>query len=611
MKLRTSLLLSAVLLTTGTVGAMVAAEVVVLQRAAAADVAAELARSRQVFEELSAYRQSLYRSESHVIADEPRLKAIAATEDVSRETVIGISTDLRKLLQSDLFLLTDGEGRLVADALDPKAAGFDLSQNETVGGAIATGEKAGVWTDERSAFQVHARALFFGKTRVGVVVIGYRFDDRLAGTVSRQTGSAVVVQLDGRPIALSLGEPGDVDREALAAALERVPTGAPEPVEITFNGTHYLAVAAPFSEYAGKAQLRYVVLRSLDRALAPARRLEWALYGIAGAALTAALLLAVGLSRRLTRRLDDLVSFAGRVGAGDLGQRADLHGPVEVQALAQAMNRMVTELGASRAEIAAKERLEREMEIGARLQTSILPRHFDVPGLEVAARMVPATEVGGDYYDVFPVEGGAWLSIGDVAGHGLSAGLVMIMVQTAIAALGRDHPGSKPSAILRMVNTVLYDNIRNRLQSDEHVTLSLLRYHPDGRLEFAGAHEEMIVCRAATGRCETVPTPGPWLGGMRNIDRVSVDSELTLCDGDVLVLYTDGVTEARDAGGTQLGLERLCAAIEAVRESPVQQIVDHLLGEVSRWSSEQEQDDDVTVLVLRFNRVSSIETAGA
>jgi phosphoserine phosphatase RsbU/P len=239
------------------------------------------------------------------------------------------------------------------------------------------------------------------------------------------------------------------------------------------------------------------------------------------------------------------------------------------------------------------------MEISARLQTSILPREFDIPGLEVAARMVPASEVGGDYYDLFPVEGGAWLSIGDVAGHGISAGLVMIMVQSAIAALGRDRPDAKPSAILAPVNAVLYENIRRRLRSDEHVTLSLLRYHAGGRIVFAGAHEEMIVCRAATGRCEAIPTPGAWLGGARNIERVSVDSELELEGGDVLVLYTDGVTEARDAAGTQLGLERLFAAIEEVRESPVERIVDHILDEVSRWAVRH--DDDATVLVVRYS----------
>jgi phosphoserine phosphatase RsbU/P len=288
MKLRTSLLVSAVLLTTGTVGAMVAAEVVVLERAASRDVAAELARSRQVFEDLNAYRQSQFRAQSHVVADEPRLKAIAATEDVSRETVIEVSRDLRLLVQSDLFLITDADGRLLADALDPSAAGFDLSTNPTVSGAIAAGEKAGVWTDDRSAFHVHARALFFGRTRVGVVVVGFRFDDQVAETMSRQTGSAVVVELEGRPIALAFGEPGAVDRGALAAALAPVPTGPQEPVEITIAGVHYLAVAAPFSAYAGKARLRYVVLRSLDRALAPARSLKWALYGIAGAALGAA-----------------------------------------------------------------------------------------------------------------------------------------------------------------------------------------------------------------------------------------------------------------------------------------------------------------------------------
>ena len=114
---------------------------------------------------------------------------------------------------------------------------------------------------------------------------------------------------------------------------------------------------------------------------------------------------------------------------------------------ARLVDRLVDE--ATRRQVAERERLEKEMEIAARIQTSILPRDVSVAGLEIAAAMQPATEVGGDYYDVVPVDDGCWLGIGDVAGHGLGTGLVMLMMQSGIGALARKLPdalAARPAA---------------------------------------------------------------------------------------------------------------------------------------------------------------------
>ena len=101
------------------------------------------------------------------------------------------------------------------------------------------------------------------------------------------------------------------------------------------------------------------------------------------------------------------------------------------------------------------------MEIAARIQTSILPRDVSVAGLEIAAAMHAATEVGGDYYDVVPVDDGCWLGIGDVAGHGLGTGLVMLMMQSGIGALARKMPDAAPRELLLALNTMLVENVRD------------------------------------------------------------------------------------------------------------------------------------------------------
>jgi sigma-B regulation protein RsbU (phosphoserine phosphatase) len=239
------------------------------------------------------------------------------------------------------------------------------------------------------------------------------------------------------------------------------------------------------------------------------------------------------------------------------------------------------------------------MEIAARIQTSILPRDVSVAGLEIAATMQAATEVGGDYYDVVPVDDGCWIGIGDVAGHGLGTGLVMLMMQSGIGALARKMPDAAPRDLLLALNTMLVENVRERLGQREHATLTLIRYRRDGSLTFAGAHEEMLIRRATTGRCERVETPGAWVGAKRDINAGTVDSNARLQSGDLLVLYTDGLTEAAGAGGARFGIERLIGLVETHGASPPAAVRDAILADVAAFTARR--DDDVTLLVARYS----------
>jgi len=239
--------------------------------------------------------------------------------------------------------------------------------------------------------------------------------------------------------------------------------------------------------------------------------------------------------------------------------------------------------------------LQKEVEIAMQLQTSILPRAVAIEGLELAALMRPVSDVGGDYYDIIPTDDGCWLGVGDVAGHGLQAGLVMLMIQSMLGVVVRSQPTQPPSAILRAMNAALCCNIRERLGREDHATLTVLHYQRDGHVRFAGAHEDILVYRAATGRVELIPTPGMWVGIQPEFE--AEDSALQLDDGDLLVLYTDGVTEARNPARKLFGAERLVPLILNSGSEPVQQVCDRILQAVLEWSPVPE--DDVTVLVAR------------
>jgi serine phosphatase RsbU (regulator of sigma subunit) len=241
--------------------------------------------------------------------------------------------------------------------------------------------------------------------------------------------------------------------------------------------------------------------------------------------------------------------------------------------------------------------LRKEVEIARHIQTSILPRQFAVPGLDVAAQMIAAAEVGGDYYDVRPAPDGCWLGIGDVTGHGLTAGLVMLMVQSGLSSLVMHAPDALPHQILPTLNRMLYQNLRTRMERDDHATLTLLRFFSDGRLAYAGAHEDIIVCTRA-GQIRTVPTQGAWLGISADINHGLETRILRLEDGDLVVLYTDGIPEMRRRHEC-FGMPRLIAEVERRRSEPVEAILHGIMQTVMNYGGGT-AEDDATLLVLRY-----------
>jgi len=241
--------------------------------------------------------------------------------------------------------------------------------------------------------------------------------------------------------------------------------------------------------------------------------------------------------------------------------------------------------------------LRKEVEIARHIQTSILPTQFHVARLEIAAQMIAASEVGGDYYDVRPTPDGCWLGIGDVAGHGLTAGLVMLMVQSGLSSLVMHQPDALPHTILPALNRMLCQNLRTRMGRDDHATLTLFRFFSSGRLAYSGAHEDIILC-SETGEVRTIATPGTWVGISEDISHNLESRFLDLAAGDLIVLYTDGIPEAR-RGNECFGLPRLLAEVEKRHTQPVQAILDGIMRTVFDFCAASPQDD-ATLMVMRY-----------
>lgn len=244
-------------------------------------------------------------------------------------------------------------------------------------------------------------------------------------------------------------------------------------------------------------------------------------------------------------------------------------------------------------ELREAERAERELELAATVQRSLLP---DVPselgGLRLAARSVSAAQIGGDMYDVvLDDRGRLWALVADVTGHGVGSALAMAMVRTVLRL--QLQKGESPGRALRAANDALYDDL---VRSELLVTAFCARYDPEsGRLAYASAAQNPpLLRRAAAAGVEHLDADGTPLGLIPGVDYEEV--ELTLERGDLLLLYTDGVEEARDSEGTLLGIQPLRELV-AVASDPAT-LVQTVLAVVAAHAGGAPRADDVTLLAV-------------
>ncbi|KGF71928.1 hypothetical protein DO97_14320 [Neosynechococcus sphagnicola sy1] len=245
-------------------------------------------------------------------------------------------------------------------------------------------------------------------------------------------------------------------------------------------------------------------------------------------------------------------------------------------------------------------RMGAELEVSRQLQTMLLPSDAEleaVIGLEIAGFMEPAAEVGGDYYDVLQHEGKIRIGIGDVTGHGLESGVVMLMAQTAVRTL-LTHGETDPTRFLNTVNTIIYENTQ-RMRSPKNMTLALLNYEA-GMLSLSGQHEEVIIVRR-DGRIEPIDTLdlGFPLGLESDITSFVAETQIQLQSGDIAVLYTDGITEAMNAQRQQYGLDRMYGILRRHCEDSASNIRQAIIEDLREFIGDQKVFDDITLLILK------------
>lgn len=238
-----------------------------------------------------------------------------------------------------------------------------------------------------------------------------------------------------------------------------------------------------------------------------------------------------------------------------------------------------------------RQRLEEELSVARSIQQRLLPGRVPVfAGYDIAALNQPSSQVSGDYYDFVELDGSCGMVIADVSGKGLPASLLASNLQASIRALATRR--ERPGMIFEAVNTSLYEST----DPEHFATAFLAALEPSGRLVYSNAGHNLPLLRRADGRVEWLEAGSTPLGAFPGMSYD--EGEVDLEPGDVLVMYTDGITEAEDALGEFFGEEGLQKTIEGCHAKDAAEIVSCIRQSVARFARGA-QADDMTLIVVR------------
>jgi sigma-B regulation protein RsbU (phosphoserine phosphatase) len=331
-----------------------------------------------------------------------------------------------------------------------------------------------------------------------------------------------------------------------------------------------------------------------------------------------ALVMGLALARSITSSIHELSMGTERVRQGDFTHRIRIQTNDQLGELAGSFNQMTGSIENLLQTAAEKKRLDEELRIARQIQMSLLPRGtIDTPGLTVTALCVPAREVGGDYYDFFPLpQNRLGVLIADVSGKGTSAALYMAELKGLVLSLSQIY--FSPRQLLTEVNRIISENLDSR--SFITMTYAVIDV-AEGMMTFARAgHTPMIHLAgpAAENPGARVLVPSGMVLGLRiegaaeKFAELLEEDRIDLNTGDVIVLYTDGITEAMNADSDLFGDSRLSQIVEEHGHLDSSELRERILREIEAFVGGADQHDDMTMILLKVDRsVPADEVAGA
>ena len=473
--------------------------------------------------------------------------------------------------------------------------------------APATAERAGdVQLIARAAVPVQQNT-----RRLGYVIVDLPIDGQIFDGLYESTGvKAGLVSLRGDSSA------------ALSSITERTGDGARQSFSLFGKGVTMLDATNWDSGGARRATIAYTyAMRKLYDKLSDAQSAQVGTMSLGRAILFVlgvvaflfliiefvALVMGLALARSITSSIHELFMGTERVRHGDFTHRIDIMTNDQLGELAGSFNQMIGSIENLLQTAAEKKRLEEELRIARQIQMSLLPRGpLDVPGLAVTALCVPAREVGGDYYDFFKLPGGLLgVLIADVSGKGTSAALYMAELKGLVLSLSQIY--LSPKKLLTEVDRIIADNLDSR--SFITMTYAVIDLKA-GRMTYARAgHTPLIFMRTLVAD-ETVRVLAPSglvvglhiPGAHEKFIELLEEESLDLNTGDVIVLYTDGVSEAMNSDADLFGDSRLSRIVEEHGHLESGELRERILREIESFVGTADQHDDMTMILMKVEQ---------
>jgi phosphoserine phosphatase RsbU/P len=330
-----------------------------------------------------------------------------------------------------------------------------------------------------------------------------------------------------------------------------------------------------------------------------------------------ALVMGLALARSITSSIHELFMGTERVRHGDFTHRIDIMSNDQLGELAGSFNQMIGSIENLLQTAADKKRLEEELRIARQIQMSLLPRGpLDVPGLAVSGLCVPAREVGGDYYDFFKLPGDLLgVLIADVSGKGTSAALYMAELKGLVLSLSQIY--LSPRQLLVEVNRIISDNLDTRsfitmTYAVIDLTAARMTYARAGHtpliyMRSGGGPEEPVKVLVPSGMVVGLRIPGAHEKFMDLLEEESID----LMNGDVIVLYTDGISEAMNANADLFGDSRLSRIVEEHGHLDSSELRERILREIEAFVGAADQHDDMTMILMKVEQPVPVQAGGA
>ena len=331
-----------------------------------------------------------------------------------------------------------------------------------------------------------------------------------------------------------------------------------------------------------------------------------------------ALLIGIGLTRKITYSVANLYRATQHINRGDFSHRIDVQARDQLAALQVSFNSMTDNLEKLIAEQKEKERLQSELEIAHEVQAQLFPRaNVGTSTLELHGICRPARIVSGDYYDFLsygPEQ--VMVAVGDISGKGISAALLMATIHSAVRAYEQEQLVSvgmaaaygtnsrvaafearvappSPAQMLWLLNRHLFQST----QPEKYATLFLGFYDDEKhRLTYANAGHLPPIVLSADGAVRRLGTGGTVVGLFPDCDYA--EETVELFPGDIFIAFSDGITEPENEFG-EFGEDRLIETVAAHRQQPLERITEHVISAVQDWIGSTEQPDDITVVLAR------------